>query len=113
MAIVGEASFFSSKGRIGRLRYALHVSWLLVLAVVSTGLFLFPIGLFAYCLIGVLSVKRLRDCAFRAAWALLLILPAVNLAMIVFLMFWPEREEEVFEHEKLLDKAMHQGNFKI
>lgn len=104
---VKPPSFFSSKGRMGRLRYALHVTWLLAIGFLSAGFLIVPITLAAGLQIVVLSVKRLTDCGFASWWAFLLIVPFANLAMVAFLMIWPGREEEVFEHERL------QGDFKI
>ncbi|MDP2035199.1 MAG: hypothetical protein Q8K29_17485 [Polaromonas sp.] len=90
MTVSATPGFFSSNGRIGALRYFIHLAWLLPVGVFF--LWMPLVSLPALCMIGVLTVKRLRDCGLSKHWAWTMIIPGVNLVGIVLLIFWPKAD---------------------
>jgi len=99
----GELKLFSSKGRIGRLRYLAYTSGASVihaigLSVVTIGLAGSPALTVASLLLALVvmwfgiitSIKRCHDLGISGWWVLTLIIPVIVLAWI----FWPGSQGE-------------------
>lgn len=100
-----EPKVFSFTGRIGRLRYlAYSLVWGLLITVIGSIMMAVvggAAGLVAMFLVlgliyigGVVSmftlaVRRLNDLGQRGWWSLLLLVPFANLALAVYMLFWP------------------------
>lgn len=100
-----QPKVFSFAGRIGRLRYlAYSLAWGLVATVLSgvVGAIMGLTGSLAAMMLGfiisvaiglvpmfTLAVRRLNDLNVRGWWSLLLLVPLVNLAVVIYTLFWP------------------------
>ncbi len=106
---VGEIRFFSPSCRIGRIRYLAHI----MLLTLGTYAVIIPIGIFSAAfytmswflpVLGLLTVvfyiaglvvywiiliQRLHDLNKSGWMSLIMLIPLVNIAMAIYVIFWP------------------------